>query len=107
MINQQAKFLPDLSQTTESLRALLAKDTEWTWGTPQQTAFETVKRDLTRAPVLALYDHSRETKLSTDASSFGLGAILSQCQATGEFKPVAYASRSMSSAEMRYAQIEK
>lgn len=107
MINQQAKFVPDLAHKTEPLRALLAKDAQWIWDAAQQKSFQTIKEDLTSPPVLALYDPERETKLSTDASCFGLGAVLRQRQPTGDFKPVAYASRSMSQAERRYAQIEK
>ena len=45
--------------------------------------------------------------LSANASSLGLGAILVQEQDNKEKKPVAYESRSMTSTEQRYAQIEK
>ena len=45
--------------------------------------------------------------LSANASSLGLGAILVQEQANKEKKPVAFESRSMTSTEQRYAQIEK
>ena len=55
---------------------------------------------------LTLYDPTAEVKVSADASSFGLGAVLLQ-QERGDWKPVAYASRSMTPTERRYAQIEK
>ena len=45
--------------------------------------------------------------MSADASSFGLGSVLLQRQLRGELRPVAYASRSMTDTERRYAQIEK
>ena len=45
--------------------------------------------------------------LSANASSLGLGAILVQEQENEEKKPVAYESRSTTSTEQRYAQIEK
>ena len=45
--------------------------------------------------------------VSSDASSFGLGAVLMQKQPSGEMRPVAYASRSMTETERRYAQIDK
>jgi len=57
--------------------------------------------------VLALFDPEKDTMVSSDASSFGLGAVLMQKQPSGEMRPVAYASRSMTETEHHYAQIEK
>ena len=50
---------------------------------------------------------NQPTIVSTDASSYEMGGVLQQIQPSGEVKPVAYASRSMSPTEQRYAQIEK
>ena len=55
---------------------------------------------------LVLYNPLAELKVQADASSFGLGAVLFQ-KDKDDWKPMAYASRSMSETERRYAQIEK
>ena len=47
------------------------------------------------APVLAFADFEKEFQLETDASSEGLGAILSQKQADGKWHPIAYGSREL------------
>ena len=60
---------------------------------------------LRASPVLSLFESNLETVIS--ASSFGLWSVLKHKQVTGGFKPVAYVSRSMTTTEMRYAQIEK
>lgn len=62
---------------------------------------------MTSATNLAHYDPSRPTVISSDASNFGLGAVLLQLQEDGTRKPVYYASRSLSETEKRYAVIEK
>ena len=72
-----------------------------------KTAFSKVKATLTATPVLSLFDPNLETLVSVGASSFGLGAVLKQRQRTGELKPVAFISRSMTAIERKYAQIEK
>ena len=56
--------------------------------------------------ILAWYDPGAETRISTDASSYELGTVLLQKQ-DGQWKPVVYASRSLTETESRCAQIEK
>ncbi|XP_015748130.1 PREDICTED: uncharacterized protein LOC107327924 [Acropora digitifera] len=67
-------------------------------------AFQEIKAILTKdgGPVLRLFDVRKPVRISYDASPTGLGAVLLQ----GGFQ-VAYASRSLTKAESRYAQIEK
>ena len=108
MVNQLAKFSPNLAEKTKPMRELLAKQNAWVWGESQKSSFEQVKEALMASPVLALYDPNLETVLSADASSHGLGAVLLQRQKkSGELQPVAYISRAMTKCEERYAQIEK
>ena len=82
-------------------------NTQWLWEDPQKQSFLSVKKALCSSPVLAIYDPNRETTLSADASSFGLGAVLQQKQEDGTLRPIAYISRAMTSTEQRYGQIEK
>ncbi len=56
---------------------------------------------------LAQYCPERQTRVSADASFFGLEGVLSQLQPTWVWRPVAFISRSMTPAEKRYAQIGK
>ena len=73
----------------------------------QQQVFRTIKDELSSSRVLALFDAERNTRISADASSYGLGAVLTQQQPTGEWKPIAYISRALTATEQRYAQIER
>ena len=93
--------------TTKPLRDLLSKQNRWAWGQAQEEAFNKVKTILSSAPVLALFDPNLNTVVSSDASSFVLGAVLLQIQTDDFCRPVAYISRAMTNTEQRYAQIEK
>ncbi|CAB3983327.1 Transposon Ty3-G Gag-Pol poly [Paramuricea clavata] len=107
MVNQFSKFTTNLADLTKPIRELLVKNTAWTWEPPQQDAFDKIKKALTSAPILTLYDPNKATKIAADASSYGLGAVVLQEEEPDTWKPVSFISRSMTTTEARYAQIEK
>ena len=102
MITYLSKFIPNLSQTAAPLRALLEKDAKWQWHPEHLQSFSTLKHLASSAPVLAYFNPRQPVKLSVDASSKGLGAVLLQND-----HPIAYASRALTDTQQRYAQIEK
>ena len=106
MANQMGKFSPRLAEVSQPLRELLSTKRQWAWDHSQERAFAQMKEELSKPTVLALYDSKAETKVSADASSYGLGAVLLQ-KSGAVWRPVAYASRALSDTEGRYAQIEK
>ena len=105
MANQLGKFTPRITEISQPLRELLSSKRSWVWGPAQEEAFKEVKAELTRPTTLALYSPDLPTKICADASTYGLGAVL--LQEHNEWKPVAFASRSMTDTEKRYSQIEK
>lgn len=105
--NHLARFIPNLLDSSAPLRQLLQKGREWTWGPPQEEALVKIKDLIYSNRCMAKYDPKCPTILSADVSAFGLGAVLLQKQDNGERRPVAFASRSLTSAESRYAQIQK
>ena len=98
MVNQLGKFTPNIAEISQPLRELLSSKKSWLWGPSQDAAFEKLKGELTQPTVLTLYDPDANQKIS---------AVLLQQYSATQWKPVAYASRSMSDTEQRYSQIEK
>lgn len=81
---------------------MLEKDVEWVWTPQQSQAVCQIKNALSSTPVLCFYNVNKNVTIQADASSYALGAAILQ-----EEHPVAYASRSLTKAEMNYPQIEK
>ena len=102
MIQYLARFMPDMAIDLEPIRALTRQHTDWNWSKDCEDAFKTVKKKITTAPMLAYFNAEKELVLQVDSSQHGLGVALMQ-----EGKPIEYASRSLTSKESRWAQIEK
>lgn len=86
------RFVPDFATISQPITALLKKGKHWKWGESQKNAFEALKKKLTEASILVCPDFSETFILQTDASDYGLGAVLTQVL-DGMERVIAYASR--------------
>lgn len=107
LINYYRNFVPGASSLLSPLYNLLHKDSKWCWTTEHDNAFNKIKQLLASDKVLAHFNPQATLILTVDASSNGLGAILSQIDDSGEERPISFASRTLNKAEQRYAQIQK
>ena len=102
-----AKFIPNFATISSPLRDLTSKAAEWRWGAREDKTFGDVKTRLTHAPVMAYHRQGAPTRLTTDASPVGIGAILEQEHEDGSCRPIYYASHKLSKVEKRYSQFER
>ncbi|GFU19967.1 retrovirus-related Pol polyprotein from transposon 17.6 [Trichonephila clavipes] len=86
--------------------SLLKSGVEFHWGPEEVEAFNSLKKALTSDPVLGMYDERSSTEIHTDASGYGIGAVLVQIQNNVE-KVIAYASRTLTKAEKNYSTTER
>ena len=107
LVNYYGKFIANLATILHPLNALLQKDRQWRWSRECASAFQQAKDQLTSSRVLAHYDPALPIKLAADASAYGVGAVIAHVFADGTEHPIAFASRTLTSSERNYAQIEK
>nr|GEV95076.1 uncharacterized protein [Tanacetum cinerariifolium] len=82
------------------------KDTPFFFSKECIEAFQTLKRKLTEAPILIAHDWDFPFELMYDASDFAIGAVLRKRQEK-HFRPIHYASKTMTEAESNYTTTEK
>ncbi|XP_064485894.1 uncharacterized protein LOC135398414 [Ornithodoros turicata] len=97
-----AKMEEHFDWRTVALRDLLKEGCCFEWTKSHAEEWQSLRNSLASSPVLAFFDPRLETKVSTDASQFGLGAALLQLH-DSEWLPVAYASRVLTEVEGRQA----
>src|SRR6185295_2132703 len=109
MTGHYRQFIQGYALVAAPMHELTKPSVAWKWDAPQQEAFQKLKDIMTSAPVLKLPDFTREFKftLQTDASDQGLGAVLCQEDTDGKMHPVAFASRRLTDAELKYHTQEK
>ena len=98
--NYYGKFLPDLATVLNPLHRLLHKGQQWKWDQSCEDAFRKVKDLVTSEQVLTHYDPEKPIKLAFDASTYGIGAVISHI-IEGHEKPIAFASRTLNPAEKK------
>ncbi len=102
LVTYLGKFIPNQAEVTAPLRQLTLQDVPWHWSAAQENAFKSLKKLITRDPVLKIFDPGKPVVISVDSSQSGMGAVLLQ-----EQQPVEYGSRALTPTQQQYAQIEK
>ena len=100
LVHYSAKFMADLASAAKLIQEVTGKRVKFAWGEEQQTAFERLKQMITQADTLAYYKVGCRMRIIMDASTVGLGAVLTQFQ-ENVWRVIAYASRSLSHVERR------
>ena len=102
-----SKFLPNLSTITGPLHKLTRKDEIWSWGPQQEKSFNQIKEMLSTDQVLTHFDPALEIGISCDASETGIGAVLFHRFADGKERPISNISKTLSSTQKKYGQVQK
>ena len=101
--NFYRRFIKDFAKLAKLLTNLTKKDQPWVWSTEQADAFEVLKKAFTTAPILRIPDDVNPFRLSTDASDFAIGSVLSQLDPEDKlWHPVAFYSKSLNAAKRNY-----
>lgn len=110
LVNYVGSFIPNLASISFPLRELTKNNSTFVWEQGQEQAFNELIRLVGNIETLSHFDPKLRTRVVADASPVGLGAVLLQFHQghpEGDPKVVAYASKSLTSTECRYAQTEK
>ncbi|GJT61329.1 putative nucleotidyltransferase, ribonuclease H [Tanacetum coccineum] len=91
---------------TRPMTQLLVKDAKFDFYDECVEAFETLKKELTKAPIMVKPDWSLPFELMCDANDYAVGAVLGQ-RSEKYFQPIYYASKTMTEAQENYTTTEK
>ncbi|KFD64802.1 hypothetical protein M514_23014 [Trichuris suis] len=106
-INYYAKFLEDFSDDCAILNALRKKNVAFPWTAEHQQAFERLKEKIVKATLLVHFREDLPVVLATDASQYGVGAVLLHRYPGGTERPIAHASKTLNAQQKSYSQVEK
>lgn len=104
--NYYRRFIQNFSEISRPLNNLSRKKVEFKWNSQCQEAFDKLKASLVSPPVLAYPDFDKQFVITTDASKYACGAVLSQI-IDGHDRPIAFASKPFSKGESNKITMEQ
>nr|GEZ57117.1 reverse transcriptase domain-containing protein [Tanacetum cinerariifolium] len=100
------RFIKDFSKISRPMTHLLEKNSPFIFSNECIQAFRTLKEKLTEAPILIAPNWDQPFELMCDANDYAVGAVLGQ-RVEKHFRPIHYASKTMTQAETNYTTTEK
>ena len=99
--------MPNLANMAATIYQLTRKNVSFDWNEECKNAFQALEEELCLNRFLTYFNPKQPLVVACDASPVGLGAVLAHKLPSGEEKPIAYASRTLSDSERNYSQIDK
>jgi ribonuclease HI len=106
-INFLRRFVSNFAELVKHITAMLRKGNEVKWTAEPRESFVQIKRALTEAPVLINPDYSKDFLIFSFASFDTVAAVLLQKNEEGREQPIAFFSKALRDAEVRYEIMEK
>jgi hypothetical protein len=101
------KFIPNYAKIVKPIYKFLKKDVKFEWNDQSKKAFKEIKTVISEAPVLISLNYSKEFKIFSFASKDTIAGVLLQKNDQGHDQPIAYMSRALQNAELKYPMVEK
>jgi len=106
LIAYYSKFIPDVSTLTYPIRRLQQKNVKFEWSEECKEAFTKLKNEIASDRVLTPFNPKLPITIACDASPYGVAGVLSH-SVKGIEKPVAFISRSLTTSEQNYSQLDR
>jgi hypothetical protein len=102
LLNYYRRFVYKHSDIAAPLVMLTKQGVPFIWADREQRAFDSLKKAMCTAPILAFPQAEGQFLIDTDASDVGVGCVLSQLQENGDERVIAYGSKTLSKEQRRY-----
>jgi len=107
LINYYGRFIKNLSCILKPLNDLLKKNSQFRWTSACERAFNNAKQAFASDEILVSFNPNLPVVLATDASPYGVGAVLSHVYPNGTERVIEYASNTLNDTQRKYTQIDK
>jgi hypothetical protein len=106
-INFLRRFIPNFAKIVKLITDMLKKNSEVKWTSEAKAYFQRIKKVIREAPVLASPDYTKEFLIFSFASEHTIATVLLQKNEEGFEQPIAFFSKSLRDAELKYNILEK
>uniref|UniRef100_A0A5S6R3L9 RNA-directed DNA polymerase n=2 Tax=Trichuris muris TaxID=70415 RepID=A0A5S6R3L9_TRIMR len=106
-VNYYGKFINNLASLCAPFRPLRKKHAVFKWHSDQEEAFQRLKDELVHVTKLVHFREDYPLILASDASAYGIGAVLMHRYPDGSERPIAHASKTLTEQQRGYSQIER
>ena len=100
--NFYRRFIGHYSEIAKPLNDLTKKDQPWDWTEKHEEAFQKLKEEFAKEPVLLMPDPSKPFTIESDAFKWATGAVLRQKDINGNYHPCGFISHSFDATQRNY-----